>query len=356
MCHAPVGRADLQLGCAVGPIDALMFFRRIAFLLGLLAVATACGAAASGQGVDPPGTAPIGGLPAQHSTTVATIAASSTVSTVRPTTVSVAAAETVGALVSGNRVILIGDSVMASTSRRYGGEMCAALVPLGWQAEVDAETGRFIDFGDQVLDRRLAAGWDASVVLLGNNYGDNQDVYRQYLDAMVARLSPQPVVLLTVTEFKPSRAQVNAVILEMAQKYPNVIVLDWAAVTAADRSLTGPDGLHLTPSGRQSLAAQVALVLGAAPVQPGKCLSTNFADDSSGPVGGTTTTVKQSTTKSTTTVVSTGSTTPRTTVASSGPTTTGSVTATTPAPTTVAPTTVVSSPAPDTTLGTTSGP
>ena len=159
----------------------------------------------------------------------------------------------------GNRVILIGDSVMASTSQRYGGEMCAALVPLGWQTEVDAETGRFIDFGDEVLDSRLAAGWDVSVILLGNNYGDNQDVYREYLDAMVARLSPQPVVLLTVTEFKPSRAQVNAVIFEMAQKYPNVVVLDWAAVTAADRRSPGDDGLHLAQAGREALAEQVAL-------------------------------------------------------------------------------------------------
>ena len=37
-----------------------MFLRRIALLLGLLAVATACGDA-SGQGVDPPETAAVGG-------------------------------------------------------------------------------------------------------------------------------------------------------------------------------------------------------------------------------------------------------------------------------------------------------
>jgi hypothetical protein len=208
---------------------------------------------------------------------------------------------------------------MASTSQRYGNEMCNALVPLGWQTEVDAETGRFIDFGDEVLDSRLAAGWDVSVVLLGNNYGDNQDVYRQYLDAMVARLSPQPVVLLTVTEFKPSRAQVNAVIFEMAVKYPNVVVLDWAAVTGADRALLGDDGLHLAQAGREALAEQVALVLGPAAVQPGKCLSTGFHDDSSGPVGGTTTTVKKSSNRPTTTVASTGSTTPKTTVAPTSP-------------------------------------
>lgn len=296
-----------------------MFLRRIALLLGLLAVAAACGEAASGQGVSPPATAAVGGLPTQAVTTQ-TLAEST--STVVRTTVTVAPNEQIGARVPGNRVILIGDSVLAGTSRRYGGEMCAALVPLGWQTEVDAETGRFIDFGDRVLDSRLAAGWDVSVIFLGNNYGDNQDVYRRYLDAMVARLSPQPVVLLTVSEFKPSRAQVNAVVFEMAQKYPNVVVLDWAAVTGADRALTGDDGLHLTDAGRASLAEQVALILGPAAVQPGKCLSTGFSNDSSGPVGGPPTTVKKSTTpKTTTTVASSASTTPRTTVPTTTPVT-----------------------------------
>lgn len=309
-----------------------MFLRRITLLLGLLAVATACGAA-SGQGVDPPDTAAVGGLPGQRATTTTTVALAESTSTVVRTTVTIAPDEQVGARVPGNRVILIGDSVMASTSRRYGGEMCAALVPLGWQTEVDAETGRFIDFGDQVLDSRLAAGWDVSVILLGNNYGDNQDVYRKYLDAMMARLSPQPVVLLTVSEFKPSRAQVNAVVFEMAQKYSNVVILDWAAVTAADRSLTGDDGLHLTEAGRASLAEQVALVLGPAAVQPGKCLSTAFSNDSSGPVDGPSTTVKKSTTKTTTTVAGSGSTTPKTTA----PATTTPVTSPTTVPATTTP-------------------
>ena len=297
-----------------------MFLRRITLLLGLLAAATACGAA-SGQGVDVPATAPVGGLPSQASTTSTTEPAST--STVVRTTVPIEANAQIGANVPGNRVILIGDSVMASTSQRYGGEMCAALVPLGWQTEVDAETGRFIDFGDEVLNSRLAAGWDVSVILLGNNYGDNQDVYRKYLDAMLARLSPQPIVLLTVTEFKPSRAQVNAVVFEMAAKYPNVVVLDWAAVTGADRSLMGADGLHLTQTGRESLAEQVALVLGPAPVLPGKCLSTRFHDDSRGSVTGTPTTVTRTTRTTvrgtTTTVAQTGTTTPRTTVSGSNP-------------------------------------
>ena len=37
----------------------------------------------------------------------------------------------VGALIPGNRVILIGDSIFASISSRYGAQACASLVPNG---------------------------------------------------------------------------------------------------------------------------------------------------------------------------------------------------------------------------------
>ena len=39
---------------------------------------------------------------------------------------------------------MVGDSVMASTSSRYGGEMCNSVVEEGWDVEVDAETGRIV--------------------------------------------------------------------------------------------------------------------------------------------------------------------------------------------------------------------
>ena len=128
---------------------------------------------------------------------------------------------------------MIGDSVLAGTSKRYGGEMCAALVPLGWQVEVDAETARFIDFGNVVLNERLSAGWDAAVIFLGNNYGNDPEVYRMYLERLVEKLEPRPTVLITVSEYRAEQLEVNQVIFEVAALYPNVSVLDWAAATAA---------------------------------------------------------------------------------------------------------------------------
>ena len=268
-------------------MDHLMFVRRVFLLLGAVALVAACGRAAEGSITDVPDTVPIGELPPAS----ATVDEAS--STVLRTTVSLAPDEQVGALVAGNRVIVIGDSVLASTSRRYSNDMCEALVPLGWQVELDAETGRFVEFGHEVLDQRLSAGWDASVILLGNNYRENRAQYREQLERLVQRLSPQPVVLLTVSEFIPSRADVNQVIFDLAGIYENVLIVDWGVTSAADPSLTGGDGLHLTDGGRIAIAQQVALALGTTAGGEGRCLTTSFDDDSSGTVEGTTTTVKR---------------------------------------------------------------
>jgi hypothetical protein len=269
-----------------------MLLRRATLLLCVAVSATACGAAA-GQA---DGTTPaleIGALPPVVTTVPATASSS-----VRGSTTTLALEDRVGAKAQGNRIILIGDSVMASTSRRYSNDMCEALVPLGWQVEVDAETGRFTDFGLKVLDKRLDAGWDVGVILLGNNYSDNKDRYRQDMEEMVQQLSPKPVVLITVTEFKPSRADVNDVIRELADAHDNVMVVDWAAITRDNGDFTGADGLHLTTVGREALAANVALALGEAPEQPGDCLRTSFADDSRGPVTGSTVRTNRTTTTS----------------------------------------------------------
>ena len=196
------------------------------------------------------------------------------------------AAGPVGSRLAGNRVILIGDSIMTSISHRYGDQACSTLVPLGWQVEVDAETGRFIQFGHKVLDKRLSAGWDAAVILLGNNYLENRAQFRDQLRLLLARLAPRPTVLLTTTMFREAQANVNSAIATEAERFPNVTVVDWAAATQ-DSGLTGLDGLHLTERGRIKLANSIAAVLGTASGTGGKCLKTSFSDDSMGSPTGT---------------------------------------------------------------------
>jgi hypothetical protein len=265
----------------------------------------------------------------------------------------------VGQRATGNRILMIGDSVLAGASSRYSNDMCKSVVPLGWQVELDAEVGRFIDFGDRVLDRRLSAGWDAAVIFLGNNYGDNQPVFASMLQEQVDRLSPRPVVLVTVTEFKDTRAEVNAAIKLIAFNHPNVSVVDWATLSGEDPSLLSGDGLHPTPAGRQALATSIAAALGEAPAQPGKCLTTTFRDDSAGSVvTGTTGPVKPPVTTRRTTNPA-----PRPTTVTTRPPTATTVkpTATTakprPTPTTAdAPRPTVTSPTPTVTTPRTSPP
>jgi len=276
------------------------------------------------------------------------------------TTTTVVPVVPVGAHTFGNKVLMIGDSVTASVAKRYGGEACKALVPLGWQLEVDAEVGRFVDFGKLVLDKRLDAGWDAVIIFLGNNYGEDQVVFEGYLHAMLERLAPRPTILINTSLFDPVQQQVNDTITYDAAAYPNVAIIDWAKVTNDDPSLTGADGLHLTPAGRSALAYQLAAAMGTAPAQPGKCLDTNFHNDSAGSPYGpdgnankpkpkpTSTTVKTSTTVATSTSTqnttgTTASTTPsQSSTATTQPTSTAAPTTaapTTAAPTTAAPTT-----------------
>lgn len=293
-----------------------MFMRRIVFIVSLLLAGTACAAANSGDASTQTPAVPVGGLPP----TLPTLAPGETASAITAprTTVPLQPDQLVGALVTGNRVIMIGDSVMAGTAKRYGGEMCAALVPLGWAVEVDAETARFIDFGNEVLKERLPYGWDAAVILLGNNYGNDPDVYRMYLNRLVEKLAPRPTVLLTVSEYRAEQAEVNAVIFEVAATHDNVVVIDWGAVTGAHPEYLRDDGLHLKDPGRAALAQSVADAMGPAPTTPGKCLGTNFYNDAGGSVDGSTTTVSGSTSSTTlgtaATVPATASTSPDSTL------------------------------------------
>jgi lysophospholipase L1-like esterase len=174
----------------------------------------------------------------------------------------------VGDVADGNDLLVLGDSILEATTTAYGGEMCERLVPHGWAVETDAENGRDAAAGLEVLRDRLDDGgqWDAAVVMLGNNYRNDREQFDQQLEEILDLLSPAPVVLLTVTEFEDSRAEVNEVIRTEAAERVNVRVLDWAARTAHDDSLVGEDGLHLSQDGRVALVAMIRLALGDAPL------------------------------------------------------------------------------------------
>ena len=189
----------------------------------------------------------------------------------------------IGPQVGGPRVLMIGDSIMASTSSRYGNEMCDTLVQLGWQVEVEAQSGGFVDFGLKVLNERLDAGWDTAVVFLGTNFDGNQTNYENKMRQIFERLSPMPFVVLTTALFDPRQQKVNDVIMNLASDFSNVTVLDWSIIAEND-GVTGTDGIHLSPDGRSVFAASIARALEFAPTREGECLPMFFRSELPVPV------------------------------------------------------------------------
>ncbi len=187
----------------------------------------------------------------------------------------------IGTKAGGNRLLMIGDSIMASTAKRYGNEMCNALVPLGWQVAVEAEASRFAEFGVRVLDKRMNAesGWDAAVVYLGSNYEGNKESYGKQMRKIVEKLTPRPILLVNTSLFRNAQREVNQVIDDLAAEFENVSILDWATISKSGGVLA-PDGVHLSKNGRSIFSVAVARALDIAPFREGECLDSKFRDDS----------------------------------------------------------------------------
>lgn len=332
----------------------------------------ACSAAAAGPdasrstATELPATTPpavvggVGALPAELATTTTSTDPATTLGSTSSTA---AAATTEPFQAGGNRMLLIGDSILASTSKRYSNTMCSTLVPMGWQVAVEAEVSRGIDFARTVWQARDNEPWDVVLVLLGANYGGDEHDYLQRLNTLINDVGASQIVLVTVSEYEPDQSEVNRTLRAMTDVYANVSVLDWANITAADPSLLNEDGIHPTEPGRTALARAVAFHVGDAPTEPGSCLKSVFTDDSAGSVDGrpssttvkprrpsTTTTVKPSGVTTSTTVSPTGS--PTTTLAGGTPTTptTSPTTTVASSPVTLPPVTTPAQPQPSTTL------
>ena len=241
-------------------------------LTSVLALVASCGGGSSGNGGTLDG---VGRIPGNDFVGVATLPPDIA------SEVSIPALNgaMLGAVAKGNRLLMIGDSILSSIAKRYGNEACGLLVPQGWNVALEAEAGQFAEFGMNVLDRRWDEGWDAVVVELGTNYDGNKDRYRKAMDKIFATIGVTPVVLLNTTVFRAQQKDVNAIIDELVEAHPNATLLDWAAISAV-RSVRGGDGIHPSPAGRVVLATAIARAAGIAPSSPGDCMKVYFQDDS----------------------------------------------------------------------------
>jgi len=242
---------------------------------------------------DVPATVALGGLPEPFSDPSPPPVPPTTVAptSVVPSTpaVSEAVAGEIADLVVGYRVLLIGDTVLSRTAPRNDGTMCDVLADFGWTVEVDAEPGRFIEFGGEVLDQRLEPAdgepWDVVGLMLGHHFDGDIDGFVRQLGELLDRLSPRPILLYTVSELDADAIAINEVIRASPRSRPNVVVIDWAEVTALDPDRMFEDeGPDLSRQGGEVLVLHTASALGRTPRSEsgarGACLPTAFVDDS----------------------------------------------------------------------------
>ncbi|HEY5664884.1 MAG TPA: hypothetical protein VIS05_12710 [Ilumatobacter sp.] len=210
--------------------------------------------------------------------------------TAAPTTTIAVELEPIEAPIAGaaasNRLLMIGDAVLAASAPRNDDAMCDELAGLGWVVAIDAEPGRFVDFGRRVLEARMPpaepADWGAAAVMLGNMFDGDLEAYTDELRSVLDRLAPRPTIVFTISEVSDETAEINAVIRALPRSRPQVVVADWAAVSAENPDRFLRDGGFVpTSRGVDRLVALAAEVLGeVAPSDRGECLPSLFTDDS----------------------------------------------------------------------------
>ncbi len=156
-------------------------------------------------------------------------------------------------------VYALGDSVMLSAASTLPATMG------GWTVVVDGKVGRRMPEGIALLDANADRLTQVVVILLGHNYGGGGSAWSS-ISGMLARTGGvERVVLVTVAEWSPAQREVNDAIRHAANVYPNVVIADWAAVTAANPGYLARDRVHVTGQGAWALAQLIATVTGPLP-------------------------------------------------------------------------------------------
>jgi hypothetical protein len=193
-----------------------------------------------------------------------------------------------GELVDGNRILLVGDSILASAAPRNEGELCDALLLFGWAAEIDAVEDGGIDFAAGVLDERLTeAGrqddWDVVGFAFGSDVdGTDADAVAEFagaLTALIERVAPRPVLLYTLVDAGAGRAAVNDVIRAQPQSHPNALVIEFSDAGDDGVPVVDDSGRVLTDDGMKRFSIRTAAAVGDAPGDgEGACLPSEYGD------------------------------------------------------------------------------
>ena len=133
-----------------------------------------------------------------------------------------------------------------------------------------------------VIERASALGRELGpVVVIAVGYNDYETTYEDNIEEtlrVLAKSGVERVLWATLIEERQSWARMNEMITAAAKKHPEMIVLDWNARARGKETWVQPDGVHLTPTGAQSMAtmineALVTLGVASRPQAPLRALS-----------------------------------------------------------------------------------
>ncbi len=157
------------------------------------------------------------------------------------------------------RVVVVGDSILLGAADSVDAWFRLS----GFNPSVDAAQSRSTNAGAELISEQLRSRTDALVVFLGAN--DSADTARfeglvnQVLDSAAG---VKRVYWVTTPVVRDYYAAANEALARAASRnrggdLPDMAVLDWAAIAAADPGLTAGDGLHLKPAGTDALTSLI---------------------------------------------------------------------------------------------------
>lgn len=146
---------------------------------------------------------------------------------------------------------LTGDSVILGIRNSLAEEFPVALV--------NARIGRQADELLDVIKKDKATAPTGPVVLnMGNNGALNVD---QVVAIFEVLKDSEKVIVVNTAVPRGWRDDNNRLIEEVAQRYPNISIVDWNSVSADHPEYFAPDGVHLVPEGVAVYVSEIARYL-----------------------------------------------------------------------------------------------
>ncbi len=183
-------------------------------------------------------------------TAIATLTANASITPTTTATATPAATATIQPTPTPARPVLaLGDSVMVGAVNQLEGAIPGI--------QINAAESRQVSAGIGLLQASRAAGRLPPVVVVHLGTNGTFSV-RQFNQIMQILAGAQRVVFVNDRVPRPWEGPNNAVLAQGVKRYPNSVLLDWRAASAAHPEYFWGDGIHLRPGGAAAYAELIA--------------------------------------------------------------------------------------------------